>query len=113
MAVTTPGSTSTSLPQMVVPAYGRSTIVDLMPSIGAHLGVPGCDDDPLGLAPSQRYVVLLIDGLGWNLVRRSVRDTPYLGYLLGDARPITSGVPSTTVTSRSGPRPRKASTGGS
>lgn len=99
MAVVTPGSTSTALPQMVVPAYGRSTIVDLMPSIGAHLGVPGCLDDPLGLAPSQRYVVLLIDGLGWNLVRRSVRDTPYLGYLLGDAHPITAGVPSTTVTS--------------
>ncbi len=99
MAVTTPGSMTTALPQMVVPAYGRSTIGDLMPSIGAHLGVPGCLDDPLGLAPSQRYVVLLIDGLGWNLVRRSVRDTPYLGYLLGDAQPITAGVPSTTVTS--------------
>lgn len=99
MAVATPGSMATARPQMVLPAYGRSTIGDLMPSIGAHLGVPECLDDPLGLAPALRYVVLLIDGLGWNLVRRSVRDTPYLGYLLGDARPITAGVPSTTVTS--------------
>jgi len=42
---------------------------------------------------------LLIDGLGWNLLRRAVREAPYLGSLLGDAQPITSGVPSTTVTS--------------
>ncbi len=88
-----------TLPQMVVPAYGTSTLVEVMPSIGAHLGVPGSHDDPLGLPASQRYVVLLIDGLGWNLVRRSVRETPYLSYLLGDAKPITAGVPSTTVTS--------------
>lgn len=88
-----------SSPQMVVPAYGDSTLVDLMPSIGAHLRVPGCPVDPLGLPASERYVVLLIDGLGWNLIRRSVRETPYFSYLLGDARPITSGVPSTTVTS--------------
>ena len=41
----------------------------------------------------------LIDGLGWNLLRRSVRDVPYLASLLGDAQSITAGVPSTTVTS--------------
>ena len=44
-------------------------------------------------------MVVLIDGLGWNLLRRAVREAPYLGWLLGDAQPITSGVPSTTVTS--------------
>lgn len=87
------------LPQMVLPAYGDSTLGDLMPSIGAHLRVPGYSSDPLGLPASDRYVVLLIDGLGWNLLRSSVRDTPYFSSLLGDARPITSGVPSTTVTS--------------
>lgn len=93
--------TAPSLPQLVLPAYGESTLVEVMPSIGAHLGVPGCPADPLGLPPAQRYVVLLIDGLGWNLVRRSVRETPYFSFLLGDARSITSGVPSTTVTSLS------------
>lgn len=86
-------------PQMVVPAYGHSTLVDLMPSIGAHLRVPDCPDDVLRLPAADRYVVLLIDGLGWQLVRKAVRETPYLSSLLGDARPITSGVPSTTVTS--------------
>jgi hypothetical protein len=53
----------------------------------------------LQVPPSDRYVVLLIDGLGWQLVRQAIRDTPYLAGLLGDAQPITSGVPSTTVTS--------------
>lgn len=84
---------------MIVPAYGSSTIADLMPSLGAHLGVPGCDDDVLGLPNADRYVVVLVDGLGWHLVRRAVRDAPYLASLLGDGTPITAGVPSTTVTS--------------
>jgi predicted AlkP superfamily pyrophosphatase or phosphodiesterase len=70
-----------------------------MPSIGAHLGVPGCPDDVLGLPNATRYVVLLVDGLGWHLLRRAIRDVPYLASLIGDARRLTSGVPSTTVTS--------------
>lgn len=84
---------------MVTPAYGRSTLADLMPSIGAHLGVPGCDEPPMRLPDSHRYVVVLIDGLGWQLVRRAIQHVPYLAGLLGDAEPITSAVPSTTVTS--------------
>jgi predicted AlkP superfamily pyrophosphatase or phosphodiesterase len=70
-----------------------------MPSIGAHLGVPGCRDDVLGLPPADRYVVVLVDGLGWNLLRRNAQDVPYLASLLGDGRGITVGVPSTTATS--------------
>ena len=70
-----------------------------MPSIGAHLGVPGCPDDVLGLPAAERFVVVLIDGLGWSLLLRNARDVPYLASLLGDGRPITAGVPSTTVTS--------------
>jgi hypothetical protein len=44
-------------------------------------------------------VVVLVDGLGWHLLRRAVRNAEYLTGLLGDALPITSGVPSTTATS--------------
>ena len=84
---------------MVRPAYGSASLGDLMPSIGAHLGVPDCREDLFGLPAADRYVVVLIDGLGWNLLRRSVRDVPYLASLLGDAQSITAGVPSTTVTS--------------
>jgi hypothetical protein len=84
---------------MIVPAYGSSTLADLMPSIGARLGVPGCPDDVLGLPAAKRYVVVLVDGLGWHAVRRNLRTAPYLAGLLGDATPITAGVPSTTATS--------------
>ena len=95
----TPARPWTSSAEPVLPAYGSASLIDLMPSIGAHLGVPGCRDDVLGLPAADRYVVVLIDGLGWNLLRRNVRDVPYLASLLGDGRAITVGVPSTTVTS--------------
>ncbi len=88
-----------SLPEIVVPAYRSTTLGELMPSIGAHLGVPGCTEDAYGLPQSARYVVVLIDGLGWNLLRRAVLAAPFFASLLGGAQPITSAVPSTTVTS--------------
>jgi hypothetical protein len=87
------------LPQMVVPAYQSTTLGELMPSVGAHLGVPGYTEDAFRLPPATRYVVVLIDGLGWNLLRQAVVAAPFLGSLLGGAQPITSAVPSTTVTS--------------
>lgn len=90
---------SQSLPDMVVPAYESTTLGELMPSIGAHLGVSGFTQDAFRLPQSARYVVVLIDGLGWNLLRRAAREAPFLASLLGSAQPITSAVPSTTVTS--------------
>ena len=90
---------SQPLPEMVIPAYRSTTLGELMPSIGAHLDVPGYTEDAFGLPHSARYVVVLIDGLGWNLLRRAVMAAPFLASLLGGAQPITSAVPSTTVTS--------------
>nr|WP_204920574.1 nucleotide pyrophosphatase/phosphodiesterase family protein [Microlunatus panaciterrae] len=84
---------------MVKPVYQHSTLSDLVPSIGAHLGIAGYREDLLGLPGSDRYVVVLIDGLGWHLIRRAAQAAPYLAGLLGDGRAITSAVPSTTVTS--------------
>ncbi|WP_231920112.1 alkaline phosphatase family protein [Microlunatus soli] len=86
------------LPEMIRPAYQRSTLADLMPSIGARLGVPGCSTI-IELPDADRFVVVLVDGLGWHLLRRAVRNAGYLTSLMGEARPITSGVPSTTATS--------------
>ncbi|HYI60029.1 MAG TPA: nucleotide pyrophosphatase/phosphodiesterase family protein [Microlunatus sp.] len=83
---------------MIIPAYGSSSIADLLPSLGAHLGVPGCSD-VLGLPEADRYVVVLVDGLGWQLLRDAALAAPYLASLLADGRSITAGVPSTTVTS--------------
>ncbi len=94
-----PAATTATLPSLVLPAYAAASLAGLMPSIGHHLGVPGCEHDALDLPASERYVVVLVDGLGWNLLRRSAREVPYLAALLGSGRSITAGVPSTTVTS--------------
>jgi Type I phosphodiesterase / nucleotide pyrophosphatase len=88
-----------ALPGMVVPEYQSTTLGELMPSVGAHLGVSGFAEDAFGLPQSARYVVVLIDGLGWNLLLQAAQEAPYLASLLGSAQPITSAVPSTTVTS--------------
>lgn len=85
-------------PAPLIPAYGRSTLADLLPSVGHHLGVPGCDADVLGLPASHRYVVLLVDGLGHDLVLRAADRAPWLAARLGQ-QVLTSGVPATTVTS--------------
>lgn len=45
------------------------------------------------------YVVLLIDGLGWQLLCDNPDDAPYLSSLVEDSSSITCGVPSTTATS--------------
>jgi hypothetical protein len=87
------------LPPMVLPSYGSSTLAELMPSIGARLRIPGFRDDPLGLPAADRYVVLMIDGLGHQLLQAAVRHVPYLASLLASARQITATVPSTTTTS--------------
>jgi hypothetical protein len=92
------GTTTQARPEPLVPAYGRSTLADLLPSVGHHLGVPGCEADVLGLPAANRYVVLLVDGLGHDLVVRSAERAPWLAARLGD-QPLTSGVPATTVTS--------------
>lgn len=85
--------------ELVLPGYGHSSLADLLPSVASHLGVPGFDDDVIGLPAAQRYVVVLVDGLGWQLISSRARDAPYLGDLLSRARPITAAVPSTTATS--------------
>lgn len=79
-----------------LPDYGVSTLADLLPSLGAHLGVPGADDR-LGLPPAERYLIALVDGLGHHQLNEYAEHAPYLSGLSG--RVITSGVPSTTATS--------------
>ncbi|MBK8446357.1 MAG: alkaline phosphatase family protein [Micropruina sp.] len=84
--------------QPLVPAYGASTLADLLPSIATVLGLPG-RDNVLTLPPAQRFVVLLVDGLGWHLLEGREAQAPFLCALMAQARPITAGVPSTTATS--------------
>ena len=93
-----PAPAPQSRPAPLLPAYGRSTLAELLPSVAHHLAVPGYDADVLGLPAANRYVVLLVDGLGHELVARAADSAPWLAARLGD-RALTSGVPATTVTS--------------
>lgn len=82
----------------VIPDYGRSTLADLLPSIGAHLGVRGATDR-IRVTAADRYVVVLVDGLGWQQLLAAADHAPYLAGLAQAGRTLTSGVPSTTATS--------------
>ncbi len=79
-----------------VPAYGSGSLADLGPSVLAALGVPG-EADVLGLPALPRACVLLVDGLGWELLRAHAATAPYLASLPG--RALTAGFPTTTATS--------------
>lgn len=81
---------------LVLPRYGEASLTELLPSVLGALGVAG-EDNVLGLPRSARYCVLLIDGLGWNLLRAHPAQAPFLTSISG--RAITVGSPTTTVTS--------------
>jgi hypothetical protein len=87
----------------VEPAYGARSLVDVLPAVAQALGVGGVlgpvppSDLTLPEAPS--YVVLLVDGLGHELLARHPQEAPYLSELREGTAPATVGVPSTTATS--------------
>lgn len=87
-----------SATQLVQPDYGYGSVADLLPGIAAHFGVPGCSD-PLGLPETGRYLLVLVDGLGWNMLQRGSDAAPHLRALRASGRALTAAVPSTTATS--------------
>ncbi len=85
-----------SLP--VLPDYGRSSLADLALSLLAALGVPG-EPNPLQLPYADRVCLLVVDGLGWELLREHPAAAPFLSELAVSGRPLTAGFPATTATS--------------
>ncbi|MFP5019604.1 alkaline phosphatase family protein [Pseudonocardia phyllosphaerae] len=80
----------------VLPRYGSATLADVLPSVLAALGAPLSEAAPaFGLPPARAAVVLLVDGLGSELLRAHAADAPVLAGL-ADAGPLTVGFPSTT-----------------
>jgi hypothetical protein len=53
----------------------------------------------LGLPGTGRVCLLIVDGLGWELLRAHQAAAPFLSELAFNSRPLTAGFPSTTVTS--------------
>lgn len=83
------------------PAYGVSTVAEVMPSAAAALGVDGFSN-ALALPAARRIVVVMIDGLGMTLLRRYAAHAPFLRESLPSARTLSSAFPSTTAASLAG-----------
>jgi hypothetical protein len=85
-----------SLPSM--PRYGENSLADLSTSVLASLGVTK-EPNPLRLPDADRVCLLVVDGLGWELLRDHQAAAPFLSELAVAGRPLTAGFPATTATS--------------
>ena len=83
-----------------IPRYGSASLADLVPSVLASLGTPTFTG-VLSLPPAMAACILLVDGLGAELIRAHADDAPLLHAALSgnDGRDLTSGFPSTTAVS--------------
>jgi hypothetical protein len=90
-----------------LPRYGRDTLADVLPGIATALGVgierDGLPADPLDLtgvlAGARRVAVLLVDGLGTDLLRAHTALAPALAALPQPVGGVTAPCPSTTPVS--------------
>src|SRR5580693_7631587 len=81
-----------------LPRYGEAALADLASSLLASLGLD--EPNPLYLPPAARACLLIVDGLGWELLRDHPAAAPFLSELATTTgRPLTAGFPATTVTS--------------
>jgi hypothetical protein len=94
-------------PDLGLPPYGVATLADVLPGAAAALGVPvsrgDLPDDPLGLttalAGARRVLVLLVDGLGADLLRAHTDLAPTLAALARPVGDLSAPCPSTTPVS--------------
>ncbi len=85
---------------LLSPRYDHRGLAGVLPGVAASLGVATCEHaDAVPMAPARRAVVVLVDGLGYELLRRRGGHAPFLRSLLPAAYRITAGFPSTTATS--------------
>lgn len=71
------------------------TLADVLPSVASSFGIGG--PNPLGIAPNRDVVVLLIDGLGAELLARHPDAAPTLSAHVSTT--LAAGFPATTSTS--------------
>jgi Type I phosphodiesterase / nucleotide pyrophosphatase len=85
-----------SLPAL--PRYGESSLADLASSVLWSVGAGG-EPGPLALPAADRVCVLVVDGLGWELLREHPAAAPFLSELGVAGRALMAGFPATTATS--------------
>jgi hypothetical protein len=78
----------------VLPDYGHRSLAEVLPALLSALGVPGSAPE-LAFEPVRAAALLLVDGLGTELLRAHAADAPFLASL-PDAGPLTAGFPSST-----------------
>jgi hypothetical protein len=81
-----------------LPRYGIRSLGELLPSLLSALGMAGFANS-LAIEPVSRVCLLLIDGLGWELLRDNPTSAPFLNSIASD--PLTAGFPATTAASLS------------
>jgi len=81
-----------------LPRYGTRSLGELVPSVLSCLGIAGFAN-PLGIEPAGRVCLLLVDGLGWELLRTNSEAAPFLNSITSE--PLTAGFPATTAASLS------------
>lgn len=81
------------MPTPVLPTYDRAWIGAVVPALRAPVPPPWLPE-PAALA--RRHVLMVLDGLGWDALRRHTGDLPVLAGMAGG--PITAAAPTTTAT---------------
>lgn len=77
-----------------LPLYGHRSLAEVLPALLRALGLPEPESD-LVVEPARAAALLLIDGLGRELLDAHAADAPYLSSM-ADAGPVTVGFPSST-----------------
>lgn len=77
-----------------VPRYGHRSLAEVLPALMRALGMPEPESD-LVVEPVRAAALLLVDGLGRELLDAHTADAPFLASLT-DAGPLTVGFPSST-----------------
>ena len=85
-------------PAPLLPRYGEASLAEVAPSLLAALDLPGFRN-PLGVEPLRRACLLVVDGLGWELLLANRRAAPVLAAAAERGRAVTTGFPATTVAS--------------
>lgn len=80
----------------VAPRYEDLTLANVMPSVVARLGG---EEPTIAIPRAQRYVVLLVDGLGWHQLAEHGDYAETMSAAMAGSQRLTCSVPSTTATS--------------
>src|ERR1700730_10678319 len=81
-----------------LPRYGSRSLGELLPSLLSAVGIAGFANS-LAIEPVSRVCLLLVDGLGWELLRGKRKSAPFLTSIA--SAPLPAGFPATTAASLS------------